>query len=132
MLELRIYICGLFYFLSFVLGVYVDRGLTFLHVTSCPMNYCQWNTFTLQCEDRPSFHRSVLQRSLRAMRGDLLLVYLVIFESRWSKGYLFNSHLFPGTTASADVLDKNITVVLSWFALRFNSFQRGGVFHSPI
>lgn len=26
--------------------------MTFLHITSCPMDYCQWNTVTLMCEDR--------------------------------------------------------------------------------
>ena len=26
--------------------------MTFLHITSCPMDYCQWNTLTLLCEDR--------------------------------------------------------------------------------
>ncbi|CAK9088247.1 unnamed protein product [Durusdinium trenchii] len=29
-----------------------NPGLTFLHITSCPTDYCQWNTFTLLCEDR--------------------------------------------------------------------------------
>lgn len=28
------------------------QGLTFLHITSCPTDYCQWNTNTLLCEDR--------------------------------------------------------------------------------
>ncbi|CAK9088105.1 unnamed protein product [Durusdinium trenchii] len=33
-------------------GICYRPCLTFLHITSCPTDYCQWNTFTLLCEDR--------------------------------------------------------------------------------
>ncbi|CAJ1393168.1 unnamed protein product [Effrenium voratum] len=33
-------------------GICYRPCMTFLHVTSCPVDYCQWNRLTLICEDR--------------------------------------------------------------------------------